>query len=142
MKLLIGLCFLLLGGIEMQAQTEEQVENESILLMPDEMPLFPGGDTALYIFLAENIQYPADAVDNCIEGKVYFSFWVDKEGKVQDVKIVKGVYPSLDKETLRVASIMPDWEPGKLKGEPVDVMNTVPVYFKLKRKCKPKRNKE
>jgi TonB family protein len=101
-------------------------------LMPEEMPEFPGGETALKKSLADGIKYPESASENGIQGKVYVKFTITKEGNVTDAQIARGVDPALDKEAVRVVSSLPRWKPGKEDGEPVDVINyTVPVDFVL-----------
>lgn len=101
-------------------------------LMPEEMPEFPGGETALKKFIADGIRYPARASENGIQGKVYVKFTITKEGNVADARIARGVDPALDQEAVRVVSSLPRWKPGKEDGEPVDVINyTVPVDFVL-----------
>ena len=96
------------------------------------MPCFPGGDVALMKFLAENIKYPVVAEDNGIQGRVICTFTVERDGSITDVKILKSVDPSLDKEAVRVLRAMPRWKPGIQKGAPVRVKYTVPVTFRFK----------
>jgi TonB family protein len=112
-------------------------QGDPIFYKVDTLPEFPGGETALRNFLASEIKYPEIASENGIQGKVYVSFIVTKEGKVTEPSIFRGVDPALDKEALRVVSSLPDWKPGKQKGEAVNVSYTVPVYFELE---KPKHN--
>ena len=96
------------------------------------MPSFPGGMPAMMQWLSENINYPVLAVENGVQGRVIVQFVVEKDGSVTDVSIAKSVEPSLDKEAIRVVSIMPRWNPGKQNGSPVRVKYTVPVMFSLK----------
>ncbi|HSM48721.1 MAG TPA: TonB family protein, partial [Draconibacterium sp.] len=112
-------------------------QGDPIFYKVDTLPEFPGGETALRNFLASEIKYPEIASENGIQGKVYVSFIVTKEGKVTEPSILRGVDPALDKEALRVVSNLPDWKPGKQRGEAVNVSYTVPVYFELE---KPKHN--
>lgn len=97
----------------------------------EEMPIFPGGEMALRKFVAYAVRYPVVAQENGIQGKVYVSFIIDKEGYVRDIKVAKSVAPSLDKEAMRVIRTMPKWTPGRSKGKPVDVLYTVPISFML-----------
>ncbi len=101
------------------------------LLCCPEMPKYPGGETALRTFLAENLKYPEEAKVKKLSGKVYVSFILDETGKVTNAKVVKGVDPLLDKEALRVVNLLPQWEPGKDEGKPVKVSYTIPVKFSL-----------
>lgn len=97
----------------------------------DEMPRFPGGDEALLKFIAKNVKYPKDAQSSGMQGRVICSFIVEKEGTVSNIKLLRGVSPALDKEAMRVITTFPKWTPGKLKGQPVRVLYTVPITFRL-----------
>jgi len=95
------------------------------------MPEYPGGVQALRNFLAATVKYPEEAVKKGIQGKVYVTFVVNKDGSVSDVKIARGVDPSLDTEALRVVKLLTNWKPGRQKGEDVRVSYTVPIKFAL-----------
>ena len=97
----------------------------------EEMPQYPGGPTALFSFLSNTVKYPVVAEENGIQGRVIVSFVVERDGSLTDVKIVKRVDPSLDKEALRVIKTMPRWISGKVNGNPVRVEYTVPITFRL-----------
>jgi TonB family protein len=97
----------------------------------EQMPEFPGGETALNAYIAANVKYPLIALDNGIQGTVYVSFIITKTGKVSAVKIKRGVDSSLDKEAMRVIKSMPSWIPGKQNGEAVDVSYELPINFGL-----------
>lgn len=92
-------------------------------------PVFPGGIQALSSFIANNVRYPSDAEKDGIGGKVIVRFVVNSKGKVVDPEIVQSVYPSLDKEALRVISLLPKWEPGKQGGKNVNVKFALPISF-------------
>ncbi len=94
-------------------------------------PEFPGGERGLLKFLNSKVNYPVIAQENGIQGVVYVSFVIDQKGKVIDVRLLRGVDPSLDKEALRVVGSMPDWKPGKQRGRPVKVSYQVPMRFQL-----------
>ena len=115
-------------------QTVPTVETKSsskIFSSAEEMPQFPGGQMALKKYLSSEIKYPVVAYEEKIEGKVYLSFIVNEEGNITDVKIVRSIHPSLDKEAIRVIKRMPKWEPGRIEGKPVKVSFTVPINFAL-----------
>lgn len=97
----------------------------------EQMPSFPGGFSGLRTYLNQNIRYPAEAQDNCVQGRVVVSFVVGKDGHISDVTVLRSVDPSLDKEAVRVIRNMPRWSPGKQGGEPVRVRYNVPVSFRL-----------
>ena len=96
------------------------------------MPDFPGGQSELFRYLSRSVKYPIDAQDAGIQGRVIVQFVVAKDGKIENVEVVRsGGHPSLDAEAERVISSMPKWKPGKQRGEPVRVKYTVPVNFRL-----------
>ncbi|MCK4661782.1 MAG: energy transducer TonB [Bacteroidales bacterium] len=109
----------------------EEEKDEAVFIIVEEMPEFPGGDSALQKYICENLKYPETAKENGISGNVFVEFLIDKKGKVKDAKILRGVEPSLDKEALRVIKNLPKWKPGKQRGELVDVLFTIPVKFEL-----------
>lgn len=112
-------------------EVEPEPEEEEIFMVVEEQPEFPGGYEAYMQYLKKNIKYPAICRDNNIQGRVIVSFVVNKDGKIVDAEVVKGVNPSLDKEALRVISTMPNWKPGKQRGKPVRVKYSSPVNFRL-----------
>ena len=96
------------------------------------MPSFPGGDGALMRFFSENVVYPEEAYKNHIEGKVIVQFFIEKTGKVGEVKVARGVDKELDAEAVRVCKSLPDFSPGRnAVGEPVGVWYTMPITFKI-----------
>ena len=106
-------------------------DGKVIYRVVDVPPSFPGGEAALMQYLMNNIKYPVKAQERNIQGKVIVQFIVDESGKVTEPKVVRGVDPLLDAEALRVVKTMPDWTPGKQKGENVNVFYNVPISFKL-----------
>ena len=94
-------------------------------------PEFPGGVEALYKYLAENIKYPLMAKNNKVEGRVFITFVIEKDGNVSDAKVLRSVNEELDAEALRVINAMPKWKPGMQQGVPVRVQYNIPITFKL-----------
>lgn len=82
-------------------------------------------------WVSEQVKYPQDAIDANIQGKVVLQFTVNKEGQVEDVKVLHGVSETLDAEAVRVVSSSPKWEPGSMNGTPVNVKYIFPVLFRL-----------
>ena len=97
----------------------------------EEMPSFPGGQGALMSFLNSNIKYPVVAQENGVQGRVIVGFVVERDGSITDVKVMRSVDPSLDREAQRVVKAMPRWKPGKQNGSAVRVKYNVPVVFRL-----------
>jgi len=110
---------------------EEMKVGDEIFVIVENMPEFPGGELALRKFLNKSIRYPIGAQENGIQGKVIVNFVVDKDGSVSNAKIARGVYPSIDKEALRVVMSLPKWKPGMQRGKAVRVSYTVPISFQL-----------
>jgi len=102
-------------------------------LYDDQLPVFPGGEEALNKFLLENIIYPVSARKANIEGKVYTSFVIDTNGKVGEIKIINGLSNDINKEVIRVISIMPNWVPGfdALHNRKLRMQMFLPVIFNL-----------
>ena len=97
----------------------------------EQMPEFPGGQAEMMKYLAQNIQYPANAAKNNVEGRVVLQFVVEKDGQIGEVKVARPVDPELDAEALRVVKSMPNFIPGRQDGKPVAVWYTIPISFKL-----------
>ena len=117
---------------EVIAQPEPPKEEETkVFDVVEQMPSFPGGPSALFEYLSKNIKYPVVAEENGVQGRVIVTFVVEKDGSITDVRVVKSVDPSLDKEAQRVVKSMPRWIPGKQNGSAVRVKYTVPVTFRL-----------
>ena len=96
-----------------------------------QQPSFPGGREELFKYLAYNVKYPIDAAKNKIEGRVLVTFVVEHDGSISNVDVANSVYPSLDKESIRVVSGMSKWIPGKVNGKTVRVKYTIPITFRL-----------
>lgn len=107
------------------------VEETKIFTVVEQMPMYPGGDGALMGYLRDNIKYPTVAAENGVQGRVIVGFVVERDGSITDVKILRGVDPSLDREAMRVVKSMPRWNPGKQNGSAVRVKYQVPVSFRL-----------
>jgi protein TonB len=106
-------------------------EETKVCDVVEQMPSFKGGDQALMEYLHKSIHYPAIAEENGIQGRVVCTFVVERDGSITDIKVVRSVDPSLDKEAVRVLKAMPKWIPGKQNGSAVRVKFTLPVTFKL-----------
>jgi TonB family protein len=100
--------------------------------MGEQKPSFPGGESAMYQWLSDNMNYPAAAAEEGFSGKVTVQFIVEKDGSITNVHVVRGKHPALDAEAKRVVSLMPKWNPGKNDGEPVRVTYNLPINFGIK----------
>jgi len=106
-------------------------EKNTVFEVVEKMPVFPGGDEALFKFLGMNVRYPVEAQKNGIQGRVICSFVINKDGSVVDCKVLRSVNQHLDAEAVRVIRAMPNWTPGEQRGEKVRVRYTLPVNFRL-----------
>jgi protein TonB len=95
------------------------------------MPEFKGGAGAMTKYLVESIKYPKTAREKGINGTVYVTYVVEKDGAVSNVKILRGIGGGCDEEAIRVVREMPNWIPGKNKGKPVRVQFNLPIKFAL-----------
>ncbi len=111
---------------------EEEVVEEEIFTIVEKMPEYPGGIQELFKYLGETMEYPDMAKDAKIEGKVYITFVVDKDGSITGVKVLRGIGGGCDEEAIRVVRDMPRWNPGKQRGKPVRVQYNLPINFILK----------
>ena len=109
----------------------EEEDDEEFFMVVENMPQFPGGDFGLMKYIQKHVKYPAIAKEYNITGKVYVSFIVDRQGKVTNVKLVRGVDKNLDAEAMRVVKSLPRYTPGRQRGKAVRVMFTIPINFTL-----------
>ena len=112
-------------------EEEEEVMEEEIFTIVETNPSFPGGDKKMYQYLGKNMKYPPIAQDNNIQGRVYVSFVVEKNGAITDVRVLRGIGGGCDEEAIRVVKSMPSWSPGKQRGKAVRVRFNLPIVFKL-----------
>jgi tonB family C-terminal domain len=119
------------GEITAERSAPKKVFTGKVYDLVDEMPSFPGGLEELYKWIDNNVQYPAVARENGIEGRVILKFIVEKDGSLSDSTVIHSVHPMVDREALRLVGQMPKWNPGKRAGIPVRVRYCLPIKFKL-----------
>lgn len=107
------------------------VEDDQVWLAADNQPEFPGGLDSLYNFIARNVRYPPKAREWGVEGKVYVSIVVEKDGSITGIKILRGIGQGCDEEAKRVVRLLPNFIPGKQDGRLVRVQYIIPINFKL-----------
>ena len=122
-------------AIALQAQTTDSTQTESdgisVFNLVEKQPEFPGGEQALLDYIGSNVHYPKKARKKNIQGTVYISFIVEKDGKVSTVRVLRGIGGGCDEEAVRVVSSMPAWKPGYQRGKPVRVQFNLPIRFIL-----------
>lgn len=116
------------------APEEETIEEEAIpFQLVEEKPSFNGGDANEFSkWVNSRLVYPEIAKENGVQGRVTLQFTVNADGSVSNVKVLRGVDSSLDKEAVRVVSSSPKWKPGKQRDRAVKVTYTFPVIFQLR----------
>ena len=112
-----------------QVRKVESFVPEEPFVVVEQMPMFPGGEKELLDFIGSNAKYPEELLDKKISGKVIIRFAVNTDGNVEDLSVLKGVHPALDREALRVVSDLPQFIPGRQGGKAVPVWYMVPVNF-------------
>ncbi|MBN9301479.1 MAG: hypothetical protein BGO84_04285 [Dysgonomonas sp. 37-18] len=144
--LLVPVVFVLLLGNAVQASPDiadmitipfvndgQQVPQKKgdVYVTVDKMPEFPGGLNAQQRFIGQNLKYPVEAQEKGVEGRVIVRYVIRSTGDITNIEVIRGVYPSLDEEVVRIVKAMPKWIPGKQNGKAVDVYYTLPLIFKI-----------
>ena len=122
-------------------QVGDEHEEDVIFTVVEEQPKFPGGEDARMQFMQHNLKYPEMAKEAGIQGTVFVSFVVEKDGSISNVKILRGLSAEVDKEAVRVVEAMPDWVPGRQRGEEVRVQFNMPIRFTLDEETDPDESK-
>lgn len=107
------------------------IENNDIYTIVDKMPEYEYGESGLSKFIAHNIRYPKDALQQGIEGRILCSFIVGKDGSISNIEVVNGLNSDLDDEAIRVLGLMPKWMPGVNNGENINVKCLLPIDFTI-----------
>ena len=128
-KLILLVVVALFCSTSVMAQTE--VEDDAIFVVAENAPEFPGGSDSLYAYIARNIKYPETAKKEKIEGRVFVTFVIEKDGQVSSAKILRDIGGGCGEEALRVVKNMPKWKPGTQRGNPVRFQFNLPVSFML-----------
>lgn len=110
---------------------KETNKDDGLFIDYEENAQFPGGDPACFKWIADNIKYPKDCMENGIEGRVIVNFAVEKDGSITDVKTMRSPDPSLTKEAERLIKAMPKFKPATQMGKPVRSRFTLPIVFRL-----------
>jgi TonB family protein len=116
---------------EVKPEVSLPANNDSIYNIVEENAQFPGGDAAMYKWIANHLQYPEECRAKNIQGRVIVQFVVNKDGSISDIKVLKSPHSLLSKEAIRVVNAMPFWKPAKVKGEVVRSSFRLPINFKL-----------
>jgi protein TonB len=136
---IVGISLGMAGGFtDCFAQQQKENSNTKVtdtitrpdVVIVEEMPEPIGGFEALYQFLVSEIKYP-EMGERHVHGTVLVEFIIEKDGSISNVKIIKSICPQFDQEAIRVIKMMPEWKPGKTKGEAVRCSYQIPIRFSL-----------
>ena len=117
--------------IEIKTEKEPEEDPNVIFTIVEENAIPIGGMSAFYKFVAEKIKYPSQAKRMGVEGRVFCKFTVNRDGTLQDVKVVRGIGAGCDEEAVRIIQSAPAWKPGKQRGRPVRSSFNLAIQFKL-----------
>ena len=121
--MMVGLCVT-------RPQAYAQTDNDEHVL-GEQNPEYPGGEEALYEFIAKNLKYPKAAKDSNITGRVFVLFIVEKDGSISNVRIFRDIGGGCGEAAAEVVKKMPKWKPGKAAGKPIRVQFNLPINFQL-----------
>lgn len=114
-----------------QEQSQVVEETQEPFKVVEQMPDYPGGDEARVKFLRDNIKYPSIARESGITGTVFLTFVIGRDGRISNIKVLRGIGGGCDEEAVRVVKLMPTWIPGKQAGKAVPVQFNLPIKFTL-----------
>ena len=118
---------------EQVVQTPDTLAVPFVLIDPELKPMFNGGsDLEFAKWVNENLRYPESVKKAGVQGRLVIQFVIYPDGKVRDVKVLRGIHPDMDAEAVRVVSSSPDWKPGSVNGKPVKVSYVLPIVCSLK----------
>lgn len=129
--LTLSIFILILFSLSLPSLAQVEQEEEVVFSVIENMPEFEGGEKEMTKFLMKNLNYPEQAREKGVMGNVYVSFVVNKEGKVTDAKVIKGIGSGCDEESLRVVNLMPDWKPATQRGKAVKCRMNLPIRYNL-----------
>lgn len=127
------LFFLILGFTTLTTARTQNTDTpcDKVYQVVEQMPQFPGGQSAMMKFIADSLRYPSVVCTGGVEGRIVVRFVVDCKGNIVNPLVVRSVDPLLDREAIRLVKSMPKWIPGRQNGKPVCVIYNVPIRFKL-----------
>ena len=111
--------------------TKTNLDSGEVFVFVEVNPVYPGGDEARLAYLRDNISYPQEAKEQGIQGTVYVTFVVEKDGRITNIVIARGIGGGCDEEAYRVVANMPKWIPGRQRGVPIRVQYSMPIKFSL-----------
>lgn len=128
---LILACGALCAQVRIESNSTADSTGDEIFTVVENDPEFPGGMEALYRYLASNIKYPEQAKAENLQGRVFVSFVIEKDGSVSNIKVLRDIGGGCGEEAIRVVQNMPKWKPGRQRGRRVRTQFQLPIYFNI-----------
>ena len=113
---------------------KQEIVEQELITCVEQMPEYPGGFDAMFDFISANLIYPPEAIDAEIEGRVFVSFIVEKDGSLSSIQLLRGIGYGCDEAAMEVVRKMPKWKPATQRGAPVRMQFQLPFTFKLENK--------
>lgn len=132
-RFLLLLSAIFLTNIAFCQEEKKVSDDDAIFFVVEVQPEFPGGLDSMYAFIQKNLIYPEKAKAEGIEGRVFITFTIEKDGSVSNVKILRGIGGGCDEAAKEVVEKMPKWKPGTQRGKPVRVQFNLPIKFELEK---------
>lgn len=113
-------------------QEEKKVSvDDEVFVIVEEQAEFPGGMEAMYAYIVKNLKYPEAAKEKGIEGRVFVSFIIEKDGSISNILVKRAIGGGCEEAAVEMIKNMPKWKPGKQRGKPVRCQFTLPIKFEL-----------
>lgn len=125
-RLFLLMFFMAFVSVNAYSQSDDSDEIYNIV---EEMPEFPGGTSKMMEYIQDNLQYPAEAKELNVHGRVIVQFVIERDGTISNVKVLRGLGSGCDEEAIRLITSMPKWKPGKQRGKEVRTYFTYPITF-------------
>lgn len=125
-RLFLLMFFMAFVSVNAYSQSDDSDEIYNIV---EEMPEFPGGTSNMKEYIQDNLQYPAEAKELDVHGRVFVKFVIERDGTISNVKVLRGIGSGCDEEAIRLITSMPKWKPGKQRGKEVRTYFTYPITF-------------
>jgi protein TonB len=130
-RFLLLLSAILLTNMAFCQEEKKGSVDDEVFVVVEEQAEFPGGLDSMYAYIQKNLKYPEKAKAEGIEGRVFVSFIIEKDGSISNVKILRGIGGGCEEAVVEMIKNMPKWKPGKQRGKPVRFQFTLPIKFEL-----------
>lgn len=130
--IVMGEDYVLDGMIDDECFVDQKPDTSQVYTYAEVLPEFPGGDNALMDFIKKNLKYPEFATETFVNGRVFLSFIIERDGSISDIEVLRSPAEELSVEAVNLVKSMPKWNPGKIQEIPVSVRYVLPINFRLK----------